>query len=163
MDLEALVSTLGRGDDRRVADQRVVDTRVRHEVGLELVQIDVESTVETQRRRDRAHDLGDQAVQVFVRRSGNIQVASANVIDSLVVNQECAVRVLNGAVGGQNGIVGLDHSGGNAWSRVNGELELGLLAVLSGQSLKKQCTKARTRTTTEGVEDQETLEGVAVV
>lgn len=48
VDLEALVGALLAGDDWRIADQRIVDTRVRHQVGLELVQVDIERTIETQ-------------------------------------------------------------------------------------------------------------------
>ena len=59
LNLEALMSTLGRRDNRGVADQRVVDTRVGHQVGLELVQINVESAIEPQRRSDGADDLGN--------------------------------------------------------------------------------------------------------
>src|SRR5690348_6208383 len=47
--LEALVRALGGRDDRRIADERVVDAGVGNQVGLELVQIDVEGAVEPQR------------------------------------------------------------------------------------------------------------------
>ena len=53
------------GNDRRVGDEREVDAWVRHEVGLELGQVDVECAVEAQRRRDGRHDLADQPVQVL--------------------------------------------------------------------------------------------------
>lgn len=49
VDLEALVSTLCGGDDGGIADQRVVNARVGNQVRLELVQVDVEGTVEAQR------------------------------------------------------------------------------------------------------------------
>jgi len=60
--LEALVAALGCGDDRRIADERVVDSGVRDQVRLELVQIDVQCAVEAERGCDRGDDLGDQAV-----------------------------------------------------------------------------------------------------
>ena len=44
---ETLVLALGGGDNGCVADERVVNTRVRNQVGLELVEINVEGTVET--------------------------------------------------------------------------------------------------------------------
>lgn len=43
-----LVGGLGSGDDRSVGNQREVDTRVRDKVGLELVQVNVEGTVEAE-------------------------------------------------------------------------------------------------------------------
>ena len=65
MDLEALVSRLGGRNDRGVTDKRVVDTGVRNQVGLELVQVDVEGTIESERRGDGADNLGDKTVKVL--------------------------------------------------------------------------------------------------
>jgi hypothetical protein len=48
-DRVGLVGSLGGGDDRRVGDEGEVNTRVGDEVGLELVQVDVEGTVEAER------------------------------------------------------------------------------------------------------------------
>jgi len=163
VDFEALVGGLRGRNNRSVADQWVVDTGVRDKVGLELVQINVEGTIEPQGRGDGANDLCDKTVQVLVARARNIEVTSADIVDSFIVDKEGAVRVLNGAVGGKNGVVRLNHGGRHTGSRVYSELELGLLAVLSGKTLKKQSTEARTRATAKGVEDQEALEGVAVV
>ncbi len=86
MDLEAFVSALGGRDDRGIADQGVVNARVRHQVGLELVEIHVEGTVEAERRGDRGHNLGDQAVQVVEIGAGDVEVAAADVINGLVVD-----------------------------------------------------------------------------
>lgn len=47
-----LVSSLGSRDDRGIGDQREVNSGVRHQVGLELVQIDVEGTIKTKRGGD---------------------------------------------------------------------------------------------------------------
>jgi hypothetical protein len=163
MNLEALVGALGRGDDRRVADQGVVNTRVGDQVGLELVQVDVQGTVEAKRRGDGADDLSNQAVEMLVRGAGDVKVSPADVVDGLVVDKESTIGVLDGAVGGENGVVRLDDGGGDARSRVDGELELGLLAELCGKTLEQESSETRTRTTTERVEDQETLERVAVV
>lgn len=59
------MGALGSRDDRCVTDQWVMDTRIRNQVGLELVQIDVQSTIETEGRGDGADNLGDQSVQVL--------------------------------------------------------------------------------------------------
>jgi hypothetical protein len=56
------VLTLGRGDDRGVADERVVNSGVGNQVGLELVEIDVEGTIKSERRGNGADNLGDEAV-----------------------------------------------------------------------------------------------------
>jgi hypothetical protein len=161
--LEALVrASVGR-DHRGIGDKRVVDTRIRHQVGLELVQINVKGTVEAERGGDGADDLSNQAIQVLVAGTGDIQITTANIVDSFVVDQESAVGVLNGAVGGENCVVGLDYGSRDTGGRVDGELELALLGVVSSKTFEKKSTEAGSSTTAERVEDQETLEGGAVV
>ena len=115
------MSALGSRNNRSVRDKRIVDTRERNQVGLELVEIDVKSTIETEGRGDGRNDLGDQAVQVLVARTRNIEVSSANVIHSLVVDKEGNVTVFEGAVGSEDGVVRLNDSGGDPRSRVDGE------------------------------------------
>lgn len=66
-------------------------------------------------------------------------------------------------MGGQNGVVGLNDGRRDAGSRVDGELELGLLAVLASETLQEESTETGAGTTTEGVEDKEALETNAVV
>ncbi len=154
---------LGGRDDRRVADERVVNAGVRDQVGLELVQVDIQGAIEPQGRGDGRDDLGDQTVEVLVARPGDIQIPTADVVHGLVINQEGAVRVLDGAVGGKDGVVGLDNGRREARGRVDGELELALLGVVGRQTLKKQSTEAGAGTAAKRVKDQETLDGLAVV
>jgi hypothetical protein len=162
-DTEALVLTLGGRDDRRVADEGVVDTGVRNQISLELVEIDVESTIEAEGRGDRADDLGNKAVQMLIGRARNVEVATANVVHGLVIDKEGAVGVLDSAMGRENGVVGFDDGGRGTRGWVDGELELRLLAILGGKALKHESTEARAGTTTERVENQEALKRVAVV
>lgn len=140
-----------------------MDTRKRHEVSLELGKVDVESTIETETGGDGTDDLGNQTVEMLVAGPGDVEVATANIIDGLVVDEKGAVGVLDGAVGGQDGIVGLDNGSGHAGSRVDREFELGLFTILGGETLEEQGTKAGTGTTTKRVEDQEALQRGTVV
>lgn len=163
--LEARVGNLGNGellvvgllgrDDGGVGDEREVDTGVGHQVGLELGQVDVEGTVEAERRGDRRDDLGNETVEVGVGRALNVEVAAANVVDGLVVNHEGTVRVLEGGVGGQDRVVGLNDGSRHLRGRVDRELELGLLAVVDRQALEEEGTETGTGTTAERVEDEE--------
>lgn len=153
---------LGRNDGC-VADKRVVNTRVRNQVGLEFIQIHIERTVEPQRGRDGGNNLGDEAVQVLVVRAGNIQATAADVVHGFVIDEECAVRVLNRAVRGEDGVVRLNNRGGDARSRVDGKFELALLAVVRREPFEEESTESRSSSTTEGVEDQEALKRGAVV
>jgi len=71
--------------------------------------------------------------------------------------------VLKGSVGGEDGVVWLNNGCGNLGSWVDTELELALLAVVDGQTLHQQGTETGTSSSTEGVEDEETLQTGAVV
>ena len=77
--------------DRGIANERVVDAGVRHQVGLEFVEINIQGAIESQRRRDRADDLRNESVEMLIVGSGDIEVTSADVIDGLVVDKECAI------------------------------------------------------------------------
>ena len=85
-----VVSFLGR-DDWGVGSQREVNTWVGYQVGLELSQINVKGTIESERGSDGTDNLGNQSVQVGVGWSLNVQVTSADIIDSFVVDHKCAV------------------------------------------------------------------------
>lgn len=71
--------------------------------------------------------------------------------------------MLKGGVGGEDGVVRLNNGGGGLRSRVDAELKLALLAVVDGEALHEESTETRTGTTTERVEDEETLETNTVV
>lgn len=107
--------------------------------------------------------LSDQAVQVDVVGTLKPEVATADIVDGLVVDHEGAVGVLQGGVGGQNRVVRLNDGDGRLRSRVDTELQLALLAVVDGQALHEKGAETRAGTTTKRVEDQETLEAGAGV
>ena len=56
-----------RRDDWCVCGQREVDTWVRYQVGLELCQIDIQGTIESQGGCDGAHDLADQPIKKEIK------------------------------------------------------------------------------------------------
>ena len=107
-----MVGLLSR-DDWGVGGQGEVDTGVGHQVGLELSQIHVQGTIEPQGGSDGADDLADQPVQVGVGGTLNVEVTAADVVDGLIVDHEGTVRVLQGGMGGQDGVVGFNNSGGD--------------------------------------------------
>ena len=45
----------------------------------------------------------------------NVQVLTAYVVDSLIVHQEGTVGVLQGGVGSEDGVVGLNYCGGHLY------------------------------------------------
>lgn len=100
---------------------------------------------------------------MVISRAGNIQITAADIVNSFVVHQEGTIRVLNSAVSGQNGVIRLNDRSRHARRGVDGELELGLLAVLGGETLEQKRAETRASTSTKRVEDQEALQRRAVV
>jgi len=162
-DGELLVVGLLGGDDGSVGGKHEMDTWVGHQVGLELSDIDVEGTIESEGGSEGGDDLGDQSVQVGVGGSLDVEVATADIVDGLVVEHDGDVGVLKEGVGGEHGVVGLNDGGGDLGGWVDGEAELGLLAVVDGESLEEEGTETGTGTTTDGVEDEEALETSALI
>jgi len=107
--------------------------------------------------------LRHKPVEVGVRWSLNVKGAAADVIDCLIVKQHSNISVLKERVGGQDAVVWLNHRGGHLRRRVHSEPKLGLLAIVNRQTLKEERTKARASSSTNCIEDKETLETSAVV
>ena len=140
-----------------------MDTRVGYQVGLELGQIHVQGTIETKRRSNGGNDLANEAVQVDIAGSFDVQVAVANVVDGLVVYHESTVGVLQSGVGGQDGVVGFHHSSGYLRSRVDGEFQFRFLSIVHGETLHQQRSESGASSTTERAEHQEPLKACALV
>jgi len=157
------VVSLLSGNDRGVGNQWEVDTGVGHQVGLELSKIDVKGTIESEGSGDGGDDLTDETVQVGVGGALDVEVATADIVDSLVINHESTVGVLEGGVSGEDGVVGLDNGGGNLRGRIDGELKFRFFTVIDGETLHKKGSESRSGTSTERVEDKETLETSALI
>ena len=71
-----------------------MNARIRHQVGLELGEIDIEGTVETEGSREGRHHLRDETIQVGVGRTFDVEVATAHIVQSLVIQTESAIGVL---------------------------------------------------------------------
>ena len=91
---ELLMVSLGGGDHRRVRRQHKMDARVWHKVGLELVDIDVQSALKTEGCGQRRDHLGHQTVEVLVGGGGDTQIVLANVIDGLIIQYDIYISVL---------------------------------------------------------------------
>jgi hypothetical protein len=71
--------------------------------------------------------------------------------------------VLEERVGRQNGVVRLNDGSRDLRGREDSETQLALLAVVNRQALQEEGAQTRASTTTDSVEDEETLETGAVV
>lgn len=95
---------------------------------MKLIEVDVQGTIESQTGGDRRHNLSNESVEMFEVRAWDIEITTADFVDSFVVNQEGAIRVLDSAVGRKDGIVGFDYRGGDTRRRIDSEFELRFLA-----------------------------------
>ena len=155
--------SLVSGDDGGEGGKREMDTGERHQVGLEFVQVDVQRTIKSERGGDGRDDLGNQTVKVGEAWGADSQVLLADIIDSLVVNHERTVTLLQRSVRSQDRVVWLNNGRGNLGSWVHRKLELALLAIVNRKALHKKGAEAGTCTASKGVEDKETLESRAVI
>lgn len=99
-----LVGCLGCRNDWGVGDEGEMDTRIWDQVGLELIEINVEGTIETERCGDGGDDcspvsfsytqscgiptLSNQTVKILVVRTLQTKISPADIVDSLVINHE---------------------------------------------------------------------------
>ncbi len=157
-----MVSLLSR-NDWSVGDEGEMDTRIGDQVGLEFSQVDVQSTIKTERGSDGRNDLTNQSVQVGVGRAFNVQVAATDVIDSLVVDHESAVGMFKGGMGSQDGVVWLYNGSGDLGGRVDGKFQFRFLAVVNRKTFHQQRGESGTSTSTERVEDEKSLKASALI
>merc|ERR1711975_51249 len=157
-----VVSLLSR-DDRSVRGDHEMDAWVWHQVGLELGHVDIESTVEPEGGSQRGDDLGLETVEVGVGGALNVEAAAADVVQGLVVEHDSDIGVLQERVCGEGGVVWLDDSSRHLGGWVAAESELGLLAVIDGQTLEEESAEARASATTDSVEAEEALKTSALV
>jgi hypothetical protein len=140
-----------------------MDSWVWHQVGLELSNINIQSTIESEGGSEGGDDLSDESVQVGVSWSLNIEVSSADIVDSLVIKDNSNISVLQEGMGGEHGVVWLNNGSGDLWGWVHGETKLGFLTVINGKSLEEKGSESGTGSSTDGVEDEETLETSALI
>ena len=140
-----------------------MDSWVGDKVGLELSDINVEGTIESEGGGQGGDNLSDESVEVGVGWSLNIEGSSADIIDGFVIKHNGDISMLKERVSGEDGVVWFDNSGGDLWGWIDGETELGFLTVIDGESLEEEGTETGSSTTTDGVEDEETLETSTLV
>ena len=135
-----------------------MDSWVWDQVSLEFSNINVKGTIESEGGSEGGDNLSDKSVQVGVGWSLDIEVSSADIIDGFVIEDNGDIGVLEEGVSGEDGVVWLNNGGGDLWGWVDGETELGFLTVIDGESFEKEGSESGTGSSTDGVEDEETLE-----
>jgi hypothetical protein len=140
-----------------------MDSWIWDQVSLEFSNINVKGTVESEGGSEGGDNLSDKSVQVGVSWSLNVKVSSADIIDGFVIKDDGDISVLKKGMSGQNGVVWLNNGGGDLWGWIDGETELGFLTIIDGKSLEKEGSETGTGSSTDGVEDKETLETCALI
>jgi len=140
-----------------------MDSWIWDQVSLEFGDINVKGTIESEGSGKGGDNLGDQSVKVGVSWSLDIEISSADIVNGLVIDHDGDISVLEEGVSGEDGVVWLNNGGGNLWGWVDGETELGFLTVVNGESLEEERSETGSGTTTDSVEDQETLETSALI
>ena len=82
-----MVGFLG-GDHRSVGHEREMNSGIWHQVGLELIQIDVEGTIKAERGRDGGHNLNIKKLTISKDRyvSLHLQMISVHNSEQIIVN-----------------------------------------------------------------------------
>merc|ERR1712054_10774 len=140
-----------------------MDSWVWYQVGLELSNINVKGTIESEGGSEGGDNLSNESVQVGVGWSLNIKVSSADIIDGFVIKDNGNIGVLKEGVSGKDGVVWLNNGSGDLWGWIDGESELGFLTIIDGKSLEEEGTETGSSSSTDGVEDEETLETSALI
>lgn len=96
------------GHQRRVSAEREVNSRIGHEVRLELRHVDVYRTREAQRRGTTRDDLGDDAIKVCVRWVLHLQIRPTDVVNRFVIEEDGTVGVIHAIMRRQHCVVRLD-------------------------------------------------------
>jgi hypothetical protein len=119
-----------------------MDSWIWDQVSLELGDIDVKGTVESEGGSEGGDNLSNKSVQVGVGWSLNIKVSSADIIDGFVIEDNGNIGVLEKGVSGQHGVIWLNNGGGDLWGWIDGETKLGFLTIIDGESLEEERSKS---------------------
>merc|ERR1719499_237732 len=118
-----MVSLLSR-DDGSIGHKREVNPWVRHQVSLELSEVNIQSSIKSERSSDGRDNLANHAVEIRVRRSLDVQIPATDVINCLVIDHESTIRMLKSGVGCQDSVVWFNHGSGNLRCGVDGKFQL---------------------------------------
>jgi len=150
-------------DNRGEAGGHEVKTRERNQVGLELIHVDVQFTLESKGSGHGRHNLRDQSVEVLISWLLDIKSLLADIIDGLVIQNEGHLSVVQEPMGGEKSIVWLDDGGGDVGGRIDFKSNLGLLPVVNSKTLKDEHSHSGSGSSSNSVLDDESLNILRVV
>jgi len=157
-----VIGFLGR-DDGGIRRKHEVNSGIGDQVGLEFSDINVQGSVESEGGGEGGDNLGDESVQVSVSGSFDVQLSSADVIDGFVIEHDGDIGVFKEGVGRKNGVVGFNNGGRDLGGGIDGESDLGFFTVVDGESFEQEGSESRSSSSSNGVEDTESLESGTLV
>jgi hypothetical protein len=160
---ELFVISLFSRDDRGIRRQHEMDSGIRYQIGLEFSDINVKGTIESKGSGQRRDDLSNESVQVGISGSFDIQLSTAYVINSFVIKHNSNISMFQQRVSGKDTVIRFNNGSRNLRRRVHGETQLGLFAVINGKSFQQERTETGSSSSTNGVEDHESLKTGTVV
>jgi len=157
-----VVSLFGR-NNWGIRRQHEMDSWIRNQVGLELSYVNIKGTVKSEGCSQRGNNLSDKSVQVGVGWSFNIEVSSADIIDCFIIKHNSNISVFKEGVSWENWVVWLNDCSWDLGWWVNGKTELWFFTVIDWQSLEEKRSQTWASTSTDWVENEETLESSALI
>jgi hypothetical protein len=140
-----------------------VKTWVWNKYGWEIVNVNVQWSIETKGSSHGGNNLRDKSVDVGVGWTLNIKRGTAYVVKSLVVKVEGKVRVLKKRSSCKYSVVWLNNSGRYLWGWSDGVGHLGLTRKVNSKTLKKKRSKTRSSSSSSRMENKESLKCGTVI
>merc|ERR1719265_751465 len=107
-----------------------VNPWVWHKICLKFCDVDIEGTIKAQRCCERGDDLRQETVEICICGALDVQVATTNVIESLIVIHDGYISVFEQRVNTEHGVVWLHNSCSNLWACPNSEANFRFLAIV---------------------------------
>jgi len=100
-------------------------------------------------------------VKITISWCCELKSSEADIVKSFVIDAENFISGLDELVDGKSAVVGLDDGIRNLWRWNNGVCGEDTIWIFFTELVEKECTKTRASTTTEGVNELESLESIA--
>ena len=135
----------------------------RHHVDHKFPEIRAQLAREAQTGCDARHNNRYKMVKITISWSGKLQSAQVGDTKCLIFNAKCFIRVLHELVNRKHSIIGFNDCVRNLGTRDNEICADYAIGVLLVNFQNEKGTHASTSTTSEGVSDLETLEGICTL
>jgi len=149
--------------ERSKSNHEEVETWEWNHVDSQLSEIRVKLTRETETGGNTGHDSRHQVVKISVGWVGELEGSRADIVESLVIDAEGLIGVLDQLMNGEGGIVWLDNGVGHLGGWDNGEGSHHAVWELLTDLGDQERTHTSTGSTTKRVGDLETLKAVAAL